>query len=383
MKKNLRRLIIALIIIILIFSLNMIMNKSMNTEFKALSSTNQELIQNYFKLQRSEAEDPIWDDFNLTEKPVIFVDKSAWFNNAYGFNMNDLQGLNQVGTQSITTLEGTLRRFASLNPSTWFLNLSIGNFPSFDTHHTVDRYRDVFYIKYTSGDITIQNSEPNRYPTSFFMHEFTHYTIQRNWPDGSNGLPSFEVPLNAEGVALAFLQYHIYDAMITALNRNLDKAVLEQLIMDWAVIREARAQNNANFVASESYKLTLEGVATYIDRHAALRIGQKYEYLTDAAGNESHFAKVIEFVDQGKMDPSFIANGAMYYLGSVLGDVLDKVYPEWQRELNTMTIDNPITLYDQLHAYAQSSEMKGRSLSELKSMYDYDTILEIAQKVTQ
>ncbi|WZU00866.1 hypothetical protein MGH68_15345 [Erysipelothrix sp. D19-032] len=199
MKKNLRRLIIALIIIILIFSLNMIMNKSMNTEFKALSSTNQELIQNYFKLQRSEAEDPIWDDFNLTEKPVIFVDKSAWFNNAYGFNMNDLQGLNQVGTQSITTLEGTLRRFASLNPSTWFLNLSIGNFPSFDTHHTVDRYRDVFYIKYTSGDIAIQNSEPNRYPTSFFMHEFTHYTIQRNWPDGSNGLPSFEVPLNARG----------------------------------------------------------------------------------------------------------------------------------------------------------------------------------------
>ncbi|WZU00865.1 hypothetical protein MGH68_15340 [Erysipelothrix sp. D19-032] len=70
--------------------------------------------------------------------------------------------------------------------------------------------------------------------------------------------------------------------MITALNRNLDKAVLEQLIMDWAVIQEARAQNNANFVASESYKLTLEGVATYIDRHAALRIGQKYEYLTDA-----------------------------------------------------------------------------------------------------
>ena len=383
MKKNLRRLVLALIIIIFIFSLNMIMNKNINTEFEALSRTNQELIQNYFKLQRSEAEDPIWDDFTLTEKPVIFVDKSAWFNNAYGFNMNDLQGLNQAGTQSIMTSEGTLRRFATLNPSTWFLNLSIGNFPSFDTHHTVDHYHDVFYIKYTSGDIAIQNSEPNRYPISFFMHEYTHYTIQRNWPDGSNGLPSFEVPLNAEGVALAFLQYHIYDAMITALNMNLDKAALEQLIMDWAVIQEARSQNNSNFVASESYKLTLEGVATYIDRHAALRIGQKYEYLTDAAGNESHFAKAIEFVDQGKLDPSFIANGAMYYLGSVLGDVLDKVYPEWQRELNTMTIDNPITLYDQLHVYAQSSEMKGRPLSELKAMYDYDTILEIAQKVTQ
>ncbi|WZU00864.1 hypothetical protein MGH68_15335 [Erysipelothrix sp. D19-032] len=68
-------------------------------------------------------------------------------------------------------------------------------------------------------------------------------------------------------------------------------------------------------------------------------------------------------MDQGKMDPSFIANGAMYYLGSVLGDVLDKVYPEWQRELNTMTIDNPISLYDQLHVYAQSNGMKGRSLS--------------------
>ncbi|WP_159639176.1 hypothetical protein [Erysipelothrix anatis] len=376
MNKKLKRLFVVGGVIVLLIVMNMILNRTVNTTLESLNQTTQDVLLDFERLKQSEKADPIWDGYNLSSAPIIFVDKDSWFNNAYTFNMDELEGLNTIGSTLITNTESSVYRFASTNPATWFLNLPFGNFPSMNQHYHVGSYHDVYYTKYTNQDIKQAFNQPEFYPTSFFMHEYAHYSIQRNWPDAAD----FLQPLSVEGQALALLQYRIYDALILEMNGAGREAVLAQLLADWSVVQTARSTDNPSYVSDEGVKLTLEGVATYIGREASLRIGQPFHYLTASDGTPATYEMIISAIGDGLMDASYISNSGLYNTGAVLGDALDTVFPEWQMILNGMTLENPVSVYDLIYRFVDGQQLHGQRLDDLKAIYNYDSLLSVSQK---
>lgn len=339
---------IVLAVCIAAFSASILSNQ-LNASWDSLNETDRAVLEEYNTLATSIADDDIWEGFHLDEKPVLAM-PGDW---GIGYLINPTEPVSSIFAKKIDVPAGwsiSVYRIAAASPEMMQFRLD-GDFNTLETTYTL-MGNDVYYVKY--GAHSVEEPWSSEHFAPFIAHEAFHYYVQAAWPDGgrfpSDGATEEDLELlEEEYQALARMQEQL-------ISGDPDRAVLKTSAREYVEVMRRRLAANEEYVRAELEMETVEGSATYVGIQAARRVGYDFGVMYFTNKKDVSFSEVMPQYRAGNLDEGFLADRMPYETGSILCLVMDELgIADWQERLSAQTVDNPLTLYDVMRGWAETT----------------------------
>ncbi|MBC2323749.1 hypothetical protein [Listeria booriae] len=401
-KRALKVILIILGSILLLLGGLTILNKTYHTSYDKMDTTDQSFFKQLNTLYTKTTKELLWQDYNLADKPVLFVRKGDHLNfsedtinlirgNVYAVGVKGLEGkwyATKIAMPRSYKMPDVYR-LAVTTPGIWSTWNPIGNFSSFSIDDSGQEVRSnmqladssyVYYFKY--GKNNIENPvKASQSAMPFFAHEAFHYLQQYDWhtTDGNIDVASKDV----DWYSLLGLQYSILDTIMDATGKQ-DKAALEKALSDYVVVSDARRKQGISDYQNEKQHETIEGTATYVGIKASAITGGKPKQLKLLEGARDEKSRKFAVLFEGiAYDPSFVSEikWNRYDSGALLSSALDIVdSTDWQTTFNKKASANKaFTLDDELHQLNNLAEP--RMLAEIEKSYHFENIQALSKKI--
>lgn len=349
MKHKSKMGLVCLLIIIIAFITGIIMNHFKN-DFQDLNQEDQSVLTEYDALYQSLKTEPLWDGFDLDEKPILFLAKDGL--GAYLVNANKTP--DSIWAKKIELPEGfslqSVYRVSFLMPQLLPLRFH-GDFNTINKKYDIFD-NDVYYLRYDKKN-SLEKKFSAKHLTSYLAHESFHYYMQNDWP--------FETPpkseLDEEGITLFKQECYILGDIQKKLQSG--SVQHEELLKDakeLIKIVEKRLENNKEYVSLQLEKELNEGTATYVGIKAAKRVGYDLGVMYFDNRKEVPFSEIPEGLETNAITMDFLFKRFPYESGAQIGFLLDALNMQgWQQKLNMQNKDHPVTLYTVLKEYIEKN----------------------------
>lgn len=351
-KKKKLLIVIGAVVSVLFLGLVVVIvkNKCFSLQYEQLNSTDKKMLAEYNQLYEQIETKELWTDFNLADKPVLAVSRDNL--NTYLINPKEFQG--NLFAQQIDLPEEfkiqSVYRVAPIVPQVLKIRLHIGsNFNTIGKKYPVFG-NEVYYVKYDNKkSFEMKNTSAHFAP--FLAHESFHYYMQNQWK--MEGKP--ETELSNEDMKLLEEQYRILDEIKAELQSEKNHEKLISYAKQYVEVVSKRMENNREYVSAELIHETAEGTAQYLTIKTSKMVG--YDYGTMYFDNVTNvpMADIIRQVEAGNFSTHYLYDQMPYQTGAELCILFDELnIPDWQKTLNSQTLEHPINLYDILKDYVSN-----------------------------
>lgn len=340
MKKNIGKILLAVVVIILLAFVGTILFNRMSTEYKDLDETNQKILSEVDVYVKAEKKDPIWKDYELEKMPIVAIHGNL----GEAFLINPRNEINSIFATKIQMPKDsavTVYRLSPMTPQLLSLKIEPGKFNSIGKKYKIFG-EEVYYVKYDKEESLNKKYTANHFMT-FLSHEAFHYYMQNEWAEGGR----FSGDLSSEDEKLIEKEYAVLGKIqIELLKNDPKKSDLKKYAKEYVAIMKQRINANPEYVKKEISMETAEGTATYIGIEASKRVEYDYGVMYFDNTKNVPFGHVMLAVKQGAFAKEDLADRMPYETGALLCQLLDAMEVKgWQEKLNGQTIKNPITLY--------------------------------------
>lgn len=313
----------------------------------------------------AESINQIWtSDYRLDLDPLLLIRVDENGDAQYGYIVNHPEPESFEGAQLVDLPD-------DLNlPPVYRLNeipnaKRLENVPFFDFAYPANG-TDVYMMKYTDPD-----DDPFMSPTNFdwilfFAHEGFHRYQMNAWeiPDSMQDVKNY--PLNADNIALIYLENHLLLDALSASDSELDD-ILQQFI----AVRSLRIEQWEEVALLDNPQEAAEGTARYIETQisevASIRSeGQPSmeDYLIISLNTKEHIRDELAF-------------GRFYSTGAALSTLMDRLGRDWKAQ-----IEAGKTQYDVLSEYYKLTDAV-TLVEEAKEAYDFPALYENAEETAK
>lgn len=321
-----------------------------NAEYESLNQTDQTILSELDTYLKGNAQKPIWEEFPLGKNAVLALYGSF----GKGFLINPSHPVNPLFARKITMPPDssiTVYRISRFAPQLLQFRLP-GNFNTIGKTYKLFG-NEVYYTKYDT-EHSLEQKFSSRHYITFLSHEAFHYYMQDQWAGGgrfsADSLTEKDLELlGKEYASLAKIQEML-------LSKALVKDDLLQDTKEFVDIVEQRISANPSYLKDELSMETAEGTATYVGIKASELVGYDFGVMYFDNVKVIPFTEVMPNLEAGNFNESFLANRMPYETGALLCMLLDALeVPDWQKTLNSQTIDNPVTLFSLLEAFSKAN----------------------------
>ena len=327
---------IAVLVITLVL---VILSNRLQTNYDDLSEIDKQILTEYDTLYKSSLEKEIWKDYSLSDKTILTINQH--FGNAY--LINPKTPINSMLAAEIKMPKDSdikVYRISILSPQIFKARFDLGNFNT--TGVTYSAFgSDYFFTRYDEKSIDAQYS--SEHFITFLSHESFHYYVQSNWFSGSR----FGGDLSTEDLNLLEEEYKTLSNIQAELSKEVvSKDLLLGYSKEYLLAKEKRLKLNPEYVNQEISMETAEGTATYVGIEASELVDYDFGVMYFDNAKDVPFDDVTEKLKSGLLDKEFVANRMPYESGALLCQLLDALnVDEWQQQLNSQTMDKPVTLF--------------------------------------
>lgn len=343
-KKKKTFLIIGSILLILFLGVLgiVVKNKCFSLEYRQLNDTDKKMLAEYDRLYREMLAKELWADFDLADTPVLAVSKDSLDT----YLINPKVSPNNLLSQKIAMPEEfqlqSVYRIAAVAPQVLTIRLDVGsNFNTIGTTYSVLE-NDVYYVKYDNKK-SLEQLNTSSHFAPFLVHEAFHYYMQNEWKI----VETPQSTLSGDDIALLKEQYRILDEINTELQSQKSQEKLISYAKQYLDAATKRLENNREYVLSEFSRETAEGTAQYLTIKASRAVGYDYGIMYFDNVTNVPLSDVFSQIDAGNFSVDYLYDQMPYQTGALLCLLFDELdIPDWQKKLNTQTLDQPINLYD-------------------------------------
>lgn len=327
-----------------------VIKNQFGTNFKDLSKDNQIVLQEMEDYYKACKKKKVWAGYDLNKYSFLAVNGRG----GEAYLINSKESVNSIFAKEIkmsSDLKVKVYRIAALSPLL-YKTYGLGKFNSLDEHVNVCN-NEVFYLRYNKDKNIDGGNYDSRHFITFLSHEAFHNQVQPSWGnEGLGGRFSTEVLTDKDKRILA-IRYDILQNIqeeIWKETANLD--ILKENIKKYIVESENLKKSNPTYFKDETMAETFEGTANYVSSKASKAANYKYNVtcFSDSKGLKMEhipFNKLMQFIEDGKMDISTISSTWVYASGGLWCEVLDKLgNTTWQTQLNNQTTGKSVTLYE-------------------------------------
>lgn len=348
-KKKKIFIIIGGIILILLFGVLgiVIKNKCFSLEYQQLNSTDKKMLAEYNQLYEEMQTKDLWTDFHLADKPILAVSKDSF--DTYLVNPKAFH--NNLFSQKITMPKEfklqSVYRIAPIVPQVLKIRLDIlSNFNTIDNKYSVYG-NDVYYVKYNNKE-SFEKLNTSSHFTPFLAHEAFHYYMQNEWKI----MEKSENELTDNDIALLKEQYQILDDINTELESQKSHEKLISYAKQYIDVVSKRIESNREYVIPELSHETAEGTAQYLTIKTSKLVGYDYGIMYFDNVTNVPLSDVFKQIESGNFSVNYLYDQMPYQSGAALCLLFDELdIPDWQKKLNSQTLEHPINLYDILKEY--------------------------------
>lgn len=348
-KKKIKISLMCIIAIIIIVIVGGIGANHFNGSYDKLNGSDQQILTEFDKYYKASSKSQIWKGFNLEKRTVMAIDKSS----GKAFLINPQNEVSSVFAKKIDMPADsaiTVYRVSCFAPQ--MIQFILGNFNTIDKTYKVFG-NEVYYTKYKESTAIKQEFTSLHYIT-FLSHEAFHYYMQENWEGGSRFSTD---SLSEKDIELLHNEYEVLAKIQEALlSGDVVRDTLLKYTKEYTYIIDQRIARNKEYVNKELSMETAEGTATYVGIKASEIVGYDYGVMYFDNTKNVSISEVMNKLDEGYLEKSFLADRMPYETGALLCLLMDALdVPNWQEKLNNQTKDNPVTLYSILKELSESN----------------------------
>lgn len=331
---------------------HVVANQVMPSSYGDLGGVDRSMIDEVGTLASYESQQSVWPGFSVTDGP-LFALKSTWEG---GYLINPSVEPSGLFAKKIDMPEGSdlkVYRVAGFAPD--MLQFVIPtNFNSIGERVNV-LGTDVYYLRY--DDKSFGKDHDSGHFATLLSHEKFHYLMQTQW-DGTSR-PDTEM-LSDKDLELLQAQYDALDGLadLQDYGRTREQG-LSDLLDAYIEATEKRIAANPEYMAQEQQAETIEGTATYAAIKASDAVGYPFAAMWASKDGEAvtiSFSRIASMIREGSLSSSTVGTDWVYQSGAVLCNVLDATeYPDWREKLNSQTKESPVTLYQLIKGYRQTT----------------------------
>lgn len=324
-EKKFKKLKYILIIVFIGFIISLGTNKFLKTDFDNLPKLDRQVIEEYYKFQKSD--EKLWQDYRLEDKDILVINKNV-LGNFYLLTKD--KNIKSIFAKKIKTKEDKINiyRVSKFYPKRF--EYLIGNFNTKDKNYEILGKNNIFYVKYDKDSINKKFSSLHFLP--FLSHEALHYYMQKDWDNITFRGYSY----NDKELDLLDKEYKVLGKIKKALDENADVNILKNLGKEYLKVMDERFEKtDPEKIQAEIFEETMEGAANYVSIKAAKIVGYDYGILYFDNTKNVKFDQIVPTIKKGQINQSIIGEKIVYESGALLCQYLDKIeVKNWQEKLN-------------------------------------------------
>lgn len=383
LKKLLNVLLIIIGIILIVFCVDLIINKTANKTYTELGSVDRDAITEMCSIislfDDRKGNDDVWNtNYNLSDTGCIITKTyGSLKGTSYAVNV-DLSG--NIFAQKITLPEEysdiPVYRLSYFAPQT--LSLCV---PSNDRNYIDLKGDEVYSVKFSKSTVMYNGS-------GSLEESFVKDTFEKavETPDAPTAEISEHFQLTEENIALTGLQYRIIDDICDA--DTLEE--VNELITEYVTVREYQLEGNPTLARQQESIELVEGREQFVFYNISELIGHNITYFnkekTDAIDFYSAYYHVCTGHYQSSTEEYFDHMGNVY-VGAVLCEILsDKgLVPNWENKLDNSSNESFSSPYSLIRDYYERActGIEKKDIDTIKEEYNYGGILNMAKALVQ
>jgi len=381
-KKIFNVLLILIGMIFILLCADIIVNKTVKTDFDSLSATDRQAIGeicdivNLFDDKKGNSN--IWDiNYNLYKTGcVIAREHGSLRGRCYLINAN---ANDKLFAQKIKMPDDydelSVYRFSFCTPR--LLELFK---PSLKEGFISVNGKSTFYSKYDVS--TVKYNGSGSLEESFVKNTFA---AALDSPDQPQSVNNVSYSLDEENIALTGLQYRIIDDLLTAdVSDDID-----ELIFEYVTVREYQYSLHPDFVGSWEHTELCEGRVQHVFYNISTYTGRNITYFNKEKTDSITFYSAYHYLCTGMYNSDvseYFNNTGSVYTGAALCEVLRDfdLCKNWEKKLDNSTNSNFTCQYYMIKDYCSKHCTDNKiTLDDIKRAYNYNEILSMAKALVE
>ncbi len=354
----------------------LIYNKMYQTDFYDMDETDRGAIEELCLMNKLFDErygsDEIWNEsYNLRKYPFVFTREGDFIHGrTYVVNMD--MGRN-LFAQSIKMpadyADMKVFRLSRLTPQLFDLSKDV------EDNGFIDIFGNRAYR-------AVYDEQTVRYKGTGSLEE---ECVKQTFEDA---VESVDVPvqkrqfdINSENLGLLGLQYRLIDDMLSAENED----DLKEYITEYVVVREAQTLLDEDFAETVKQIETKYGSEQYVFYKISKKINHNITYFNKEEEDSITFYSAYYYLCTGKYNSNindYLDYAGYEYTGAALCRIIDDndLAYDWEHR-----IDENTSPYDIIKKYCNKycADIKKKSLDDIKEIYSYDEINELANTLVE
>lgn len=369
------------IIILLFFSVSIVLNKTIATDYNDLDENDKLMLKQVSEVYSTYNSNgsQLWsENYDISNNSQIFTSVELNFipTKSYVMNIDDLNDsffATKIKMPNNMNLP-SVYRVNSWEPHILFSALFTNMFSFLDMGNN-----HCFLLKYSSSSLNDIGINENSFKR-FLVHESFHEFYQvPHW----NNVDNLSSSINLKNRPVEAYQIFILENIILdkAFKSN-DSGEIYNYMSDWAVLREMRLQKYPEFKETEGIE-TLEGSA-YYEENRLEEIEHNTSYAPILGENKSYYFSDI--FSTSSINPStdlndvslFMDKNIYYNIGWSLGKILDKVDDDWKKQVDNGTLISEYAL----NKFKLNNTNLTNDFEDIKMKYNYDNYYFVAKEIS-
>lgn len=381
LKKLLNFFLIIIGIVFIALCADLIINKTMNTNYKEMDETDRGAVTDVCKVvsafDKRKGNKYVWNNnYNPGKIGCVILSEST--GRLYAVNLNASAS---VFTQKIEMpdeySEISVYRYSNISVS----NL-IARFIKDDVGHIKIKGKDTLFLRFSENSIKLNGAGSLK--ESYVKNSFADALAS---PDSPTPDTSSSFEIEEENLALTGLQYRIIDELRSISS----KKELDELIAEYVIIRDHQERNYPDFAKRQQVTELTEGRQQYVFYRVSSEIGDKMTYFNKEESEEINFYSAYHYLCTGKYNDSvseFLDHKGVVYTGAALCEILNnnRIATSWQNKLDNSTNADFVCQYSLIKDYFEKNCLtyaEKKTVDDIKEAYNYAEIMEMAKALVE
>lgn len=378
LKKFLNVVLILIGVVLIIFCVDLVANKTLNKSYSDLSELDQSALAEIGEIvnlfDEDDGNDEIWDSkYNPTDAGFVITRTfGSLKGTSYAVNV-DLSG--NIFAQKIEMPEKysdiTVYRLSYLAPQT------ISLFVNGDEDAYVRlNDKEICAVKYDNAEIMYNGS--GSLEEAYVKSTFAQQVETEDCPTVE---PKESFELTEENIALTGLQYRILDDLRDAE----DLETVNELVAEYVLVREYQLEKNPALAKQQETIELVDGRAQFVFYNISEEVDHNITYFNKEKSEEIDFYSAYYYVCTGHYQSpteEYFDYMGNVYVGAALCEIIrDKgLVARWEEKLDNSTNADFVSQYSLLKEYCgmACSQYNEKTLDEVKEAYNYEEILNMA-----